>query len=67
MGRSSPDPFIDVWISIQRPKAKAPFSDAELNTLTRLARHAEQSLRLSIRLFFSRQSELAAPLTRLVH
>jgi DNA-binding CsgD family transcriptional regulator len=46
----SPDPAIIVYISVQRAKTKAPFSDEELETLARLARHAEQSLRLGVRL-----------------
>jgi DNA-binding CsgD family transcriptional regulator len=46
----SPDPAVIVWMSVQRAKAKAPFSDEELETLGRLARHAEQSLRLGVRL-----------------
>jgi DNA-binding CsgD family transcriptional regulator/PAS domain-containing protein len=54
----SPDPLIRVWISVQRAKAKAPYSDAELETLGRLARHAEQSLRLSVRLFDAELSKL---------
>ena len=54
----SPDPLIDVWISMQRAKPKAPFSDEELGTLARLARHAEQSLRLSVRLFDAEFSKL---------
>jgi DNA-binding CsgD family transcriptional regulator/PAS domain-containing protein len=54
----SPDPLIEVWISLQRAKAKAPFSDEELGTLARLARHAEQSLRLSVRLFDAEFSKL---------
>ncbi len=54
----SPDPLIEVWISLQRAKAKAPFSDEELGTLARLARHAEQSLRLSVQLFDAEFSKL---------
>jgi len=47
----SPDPLIDVWLSVQRAKDKNAFSDDELAVLQRLARHAENSLRLSSRLF----------------
>ncbi|MGA9600065.1 MAG: helix-turn-helix transcriptional regulator [Methylocystis sp.] len=54
----SPDAAIAVWISVQRAKAKDPFSDEELSTLGRLARHAEQSLRLSVRLFDAELSKL---------
>ncbi|ARN82934.1 hypothetical protein MCBRY_001628 [Methylocystis bryophila] len=54
----SPDPGMEVWISIQRAKAKDPFSDEELATLARLGRHAEQSLRLSVRLFDAEVSKL---------
>lgn len=54
----SPDALINVWISVQRAKAKEPFSDTELDTLARLARHAEQSLRLSVRLFDAEFSKL---------
>ncbi|WFU32377.1 helix-turn-helix transcriptional regulator [Bradyrhizobium brasilense] len=55
----SPDPLIDVWIGVQRSKAEAPFSDDELEVLTRLARHAEHALRLSVRLFGAEMSKLA--------
>jgi DNA-binding CsgD family transcriptional regulator len=47
----SPDAPLDVWISIQRAIAKPAFSDDDLGVLLRLARHAEQALRLSVRLF----------------
>ena len=40
-----------VGISVQRLAGKPPFADGELETLARLGRHAEKSLRLSIRLF----------------
>ena len=46
----SPDPNIQVWISVQRSIIREPFSDQELAILTRLGAHAEKSLRLSIRL-----------------
>jgi DNA-binding CsgD family transcriptional regulator/PAS domain-containing protein len=55
----SPDLLIQVWISVQRAKAKAPYSDAELEILGRLARHAEQSLRLSVKLFDAELSKLS--------
>jgi len=46
----SPDPHISVLISVQRKFAKPAFSDDELALLTRLGRHAENALRLGIRL-----------------
>jgi DNA-binding CsgD family transcriptional regulator len=54
----SPDPSIHVWISVQRAKAKTPYTDDELETLTRLARHAERSLRLGVRLFDAELAQL---------
>ena len=47
----APDPHIAAAISVQRSASKSPFSDEELERATRLGRHAEKSLRLSIRLF----------------
>lgn len=47
----SPDPSMPTAISLQRAPTREPFSDAELEALTRLGRHAEKALRLSIRLF----------------
>ena len=46
----SPDPRIAVAIAIQRSPTKEPYSQAEIDAVTRLCRHAEKSLRLSIRL-----------------
>lgn len=47
----SPDPRVGVALSIQRDSGrKPPFSDSELEIVARLGRHAEKSLRLSIRL-----------------
>jgi DNA-binding CsgD family transcriptional regulator len=46
----SPDPHIAVIISVQRSQTKPPFSDEELTVLTSLGRHAENALRLGIRL-----------------
>ncbi|WP_159727384.1 helix-turn-helix transcriptional regulator [Methylosinus sp. Ce-a6] len=54
----SPDPQILVWVSIQRARTKDPFADAELETLARLARHVEQALRLSVKLFDAELSKL---------
>lgn len=47
---ASPDPHVMVGISVQRASSKPAYSDAELDLLARLGRHAEKSLRLSIRL-----------------
>lgn len=46
----SPDPRVNVAISIQRSINGRPYEDSELQLLTRLGRHAERSLTLSIRL-----------------
>jgi DNA-binding CsgD family transcriptional regulator/PAS domain-containing protein len=64
--RVSPDPRMDVWIGVQRLKVKPIYSDEELDTLGRLARHAEQSLRLSVKLFDAEHTKLglADALTR---
>ena len=45
-----PHPSISVLLSVQRSGAKAPYSDAELDVLTRLGRHAESALRLGNRI-----------------
>ena len=45
----SPDPHISVWIAIQRGYGKQPYTGEELESATRLGRHVEKSLRLSIR------------------
>jgi DNA-binding CsgD family transcriptional regulator len=55
----SPDPLIAVWISVQRSRSEAPFCDDELEALSRLAHHAENALRLSVRLFDAELSKLA--------
>src|SRR5665647_509822 len=47
----APDPHIAAAISVQRSASKSSFSDEELERATHLGRHAEKSLRLSIRLF----------------
>lgn len=46
----SPDPHVNVAISVHGASARQPFSDEELNILGRLGAHAEKALRLSIRL-----------------
>lgn len=46
----SPDPRVLVWISMQRTITKPRFTDDDLALLSRLGRHAENALRLGIRL-----------------
>lgn len=46
----SPDPRVNIAISVQRAITREPYGDIELELLTRLGHHAERSLRLSIRL-----------------
>lgn len=46
----SPDPQIEVGISVQRRANKAPYSEAELVVLQHIGIHVEQALRLSVRL-----------------
>jgi DNA-binding CsgD family transcriptional regulator len=48
--RISPDPLVDVWISVQRNRARSPYSPVELQTVSRLASHAEKAFRLSMQL-----------------
>lgn len=50
----SPDPHIEVALSVQRAFGKAEYSEEELKMLERLAPHVETSLRLSIHLMDSR-------------
>ena len=55
----SPDPRIGVALSVQRnSRLKPPFSDAELESIGRIGRHVEQSLRLGIRLLDAEFSNL---------
>lgn len=49
----SPDPHIEVALSIQRARGKPEYSEDELKILERLAPHVETSLRLSIHLMDS--------------
>lgn len=49
----APDSDIYATISVQRAIGKDPFSEGERNTLVRLGRHAESSLRLGLRLMES--------------
>ena len=46
----SPQPNLHVGLSVLRASSKEAFSDDELDLLTDLGRHAEQSLRLGLRL-----------------
>jgi DNA-binding CsgD family transcriptional regulator/PAS domain-containing protein len=46
----SPDPRVDMAVAVQRSIDKEPYSDVELKMLTEIGRHAEKSLRLSVRL-----------------
>ncbi len=46
----SPDPHVGVILSMQRHAHRSEYSDDELETLGRIGRHVEKSLRLSIRL-----------------
>jgi DNA-binding CsgD family transcriptional regulator len=45
-----PEPDVEVVISLQRSAEKDDYNDGEVATLTRIARHAEQALRLGMRL-----------------
>jgi DNA-binding CsgD family transcriptional regulator/PAS domain-containing protein len=47
----APASKVDLMVSVQRAKAKGPFSQAELATVYDLSRHVEKSFRLSMRLF----------------
>jgi DNA-binding CsgD family transcriptional regulator len=53
----SPGPGRLVWISVQRSMSKPPFTDSDLDVLSMLGRHAENALRLGIRLL---DAELAS-------
>jgi DNA-binding CsgD family transcriptional regulator len=46
----SPDPRIAVSIAVQRAINRPPYNATDLEIMTRLCRHAEKALRLSIRL-----------------
>lgn len=63
----SPDPRILVGISVQRALSKPPYSDKELNVLSRLGRHAEHALRLGIRILNAEANsrDLSDVLTRI--
>jgi DNA-binding CsgD family transcriptional regulator len=46
----SPDPHVEVALSIQRARGRPVYSESELDTVRRLGPHVEKSLRLSMRL-----------------
>ena len=48
--RVSPDPRVDVALSIQRSADREPYSEEELRLVARISRHIEQSLRLGLRI-----------------
>jgi DNA-binding CsgD family transcriptional regulator len=55
----SPDPHIGVLLAVQRSaQTKPQHSDEELAIIRRIGRHAEKSLRLSLRLLDSEQANL---------
>ena len=47
----APSPRVIVSLGVQRAAGRPPFSTAEIQLVQRLARYAEKSLRLSVRLF----------------
>lgn len=51
----SPDPRVAAFVAVQRAIGKRPYEDDEMAAMTILGRHAEKSLRLSIRLFNAEQ------------
>jgi DNA-binding CsgD family transcriptional regulator len=55
---ASPDPRIEVGVSVQRAIGKPEYSDEEVALLDRLGPHIERSLRLSIRLMDAELSKL---------
>lgn len=54
----APDRHVAVGLAVQRAAAKAAYSDAELDLATKLGRHVEKSLRLSIRLLDARLANI---------
>ena len=54
----SPDPHVAVGLSVQRSVGKPEYTDAEVELMARIGRHAEKSLRLSIRLLDAQLSNL---------
>lgn len=63
----SPDPHIEVALSVQRASDKPPYNGDELSDLAIIGKHVERSLRLSIRLLDEgcTKNGLAAALSRL--
>jgi DNA-binding CsgD family transcriptional regulator len=49
----SPDPHVEVALSVQRALGKPPYTEGELDLLGKIGGHVEQSLRLGIRLLDS--------------
>ncbi len=54
----SPDPHVEVAVSVQRRSDKPRYSEAELERLRRLGPHIENALRISIRLMDSELTKL---------
>jgi DNA-binding CsgD family transcriptional regulator len=54
----SPDPRVAVSIAVQRAICKQPYVPSDLDVMEKLCRHAEKSLRLSIRLLDAELSNL---------
>jgi DNA-binding CsgD family transcriptional regulator/PAS domain-containing protein len=46
----SPDPHVEVGMSIQRQRGRPAYTDSELEQVARLGAHVEKALRISIRL-----------------
>ena len=63
----SPDPHVEVAVSIQRRRSKPKFSENELALLRRLGPHIENALRLSLRLIDAEHTthELGKSLSRI--
>jgi DNA-binding CsgD family transcriptional regulator/PAS domain-containing protein len=63
----SPDPRVEVALSIQRVPKRAPYTDAELRVIGELGTHVENALRLGIRLMDAELvgAGLGAALTRI--
>ena len=54
----SPDPHVAVALSVQRAVGRPEYSDAEVALMARIGRHAERSLRLSIRILDAQVANL---------
>jgi DNA-binding CsgD family transcriptional regulator/PAS domain-containing protein len=57
-GAISPDPTIEVAIAVQRAIDREPYAGHEFEAMARLCRHAENALRLSMRLFDAEMANL---------